>query len=272
MPFNFLIAMWLGGFVIFWHIHCTVMFQTDEFEGLAPNLLSIKKTNVMEIKKTNHASLEKKRNTFLIVGVVTALSFTLMAFEYSWEKAVTVSPIPELYIDLMESEIAPISVPKVEKPVVSVKQKLSNVFKIVEELDPTVPADLVKEPDFTDFEPVFAPFDIPFEEVVENKVFTIVEEMPSFPGGDDALFRYIGKNIDYPQMAVDAGITGKVYVTFVVNKKGEIEDLKLLKGIGGGCDEEALRVLSSMPLWKPGLQRGKAVNVQYNIPIQFSLK
>lgn len=226
----------------------------------------------MEIKKSKNASLENKRNSFLIIGVVTALSFTLMAFEYSWEKAVNPHSEPEIFIDLLESEIAPITAPKVEKPVLTVKQKLSNVFKIVEELAPSEPAELVKEPDFADVEPAFAPFEVPMEKVVETKVFTIVEEMPSFPGGDEALFQFLGKNIDYPQMAVDAGITGKVYVTFIVNKKGEIEDIKLLKGIGGGCDEEALRVIKSMPLWKPGLQRGKAVNVIFNIPIQFSLK
>lgn len=226
----------------------------------------------MEIKKAKHVSLERKRNSFLLMGIVSALAFTLMAFEYSWENNATPNSQPELYIDLLESEIAPISVPKVEKPVVAVQQKLSNVFKIVEELDRSEPSDVVKEPDFNDFEPLLVPFVMPEEKIKEETVFTIVEEMPSFPGGETALFQFIADNIDYPQMAVDAGVTGKVYVTFVVNKNGGIDNIKLLKGIGGGCDEEALRVLRSMPNWKPGYQRGKAVNVQYNIPIQFLLK
>lgn len=226
----------------------------------------------MENKKSKQANLEKKRSSFLILGVVTALAFTLMAFEYSWENIHTPTCHTDLYIDLLESEVAPISVPKVAQPVEAVKQKLSNVFKIVEELAPSEPSEVLKEPDFSDFEPVFVPFDVPEETVKEERVFTVVEEMPSFPGGDEALFKFIGANIDYPQMAVDAGITGKVYITFIVNDEGEIENIKLLKGIGGGCDEEAIRVLGTMPKWTPGKQRGKAVNVQYNIPIQFSLK
>jgi protein TonB len=111
------------------------------------------------------------------------------------------------------------------------------------------------------------------EEVVEEEqIFTIVEEMPSFPGGEAELFKYLGKNIKYPQMATDAGISGVVYVTFVVDKDGKIRDVKVLRGIGGGCDEEAVRVVKSMPSWKPGKQRGKAVTVQYNLPIRFTLR
>ena len=112
----------------------------------------------------------------------------------------------------------------------------------------------------------------PEEEVVEEQIFTIVEEMPSFPGGEEELFKYLGKSIKYPQMAADAGISGVVYVTFVVDKDGKVKDAKVLRGIGGGCDEEAIRVVKAMPPWKPGKQRGKAVKVQYNLPIRFTLK
>jgi protein TonB len=226
----------------------------------------------MDIKKTQHANLENKRNSFLMIGVVTVLSFTLMAFEYSWEVITTPSADPSIYIDLLECEIAPISVPKVEKPIVSTKQQLSNVFKIVEELVTVEPGAKVVEPDFNTMEPNFGTIDMPVEVIVEEKEFTIVEEMPSFPGGEKALFSYLSSNIHFPQMAVDAGITGTVYVQFVVSKTGEIEKIKLLRGIGGGCDEEAIRVINSMPRWNAGKQRGKAVNVRYNMPIKFSLK
>ena len=111
------------------------------------------------------------------------------------------------------------------------------------------------------------------EEVVEEEqIFTIVEDMPSFPGGEAELFKYLGKSIKYPQMAQDASISGVVYVTFVVGKDGKISDAKVLRGIGGGCDEEALRVVRAMPTWKPGKQRGKPVTVQYNLPIRFTLR
>ena len=110
------------------------------------------------------------------------------------------------------------------------------------------------------------------EEVEEEQIFTIVEEMPSFPGGEAELFKYLGKNIKYPEMANSAGISGVVYVTFVVDKDGKIKDVKVLRGIGGGCDEEAVRVVKNMPAWKSGKQRGKSVTVQYNLPIRFTLR
>jgi protein TonB len=106
----------------------------------------------------------------------------------------------------------------------------------------------------------------------EPQIFTIVEEMPSFPGGEAELFKYLNKNVKYPQMAQDAGITGVVYLTFVVDENGKVKDPKVLRGIGGGCDEEAIRVVKSMPAWEPGKQRGKAVRVQYNLPIRFTLR
>lgn len=106
----------------------------------------------------------------------------------------------------------------------------------------------------------------------EPQIFTIVEEMPSFPGGEAELFKYLGKTVKYPPMAQDAGITGVVYMTFVVDENGKVKDPKVLRGIGGGCDEEAIRVVKAMPAWDPGKQRGKPVRVQYNLPIRFTLK
>src|SRR5690606_3495964 len=98
------------------------------------------------------------------------------------------------------------------------------------------------------------------------------EEMPGFPGGEEALFKFLGDNIKFPAMAKDAGITGTVYITFVVKEDGSVQDVRVLRGIGGGCDEEAVRVVKAMPKWNPGKQRGKAVRVQYNLPIIFTLR
>ena len=106
----------------------------------------------------------------------------------------------------------------------------------------------------------------------EGKIFTVVEEMPSFPGGEEELFRYLSKGIKYPAIARENNITGRVYVTFVVDKDGKIKEAKVLRGIGGGCDEEALRVVRTMPDWKPGRQNGRNVQVQYNLPVNFNLK
>jgi len=106
----------------------------------------------------------------------------------------------------------------------------------------------------------------------EGKIFTIVEEMPSFPGGEEKMLEYVAKNIKYPPVARENGITGRVYVNFYIDKDGKVQNAKVVRGIGGGCDEEALRVVRSMPQWKPGKQNGRAVNVNYNLPINFTLK
>jgi protein TonB len=106
----------------------------------------------------------------------------------------------------------------------------------------------------------------------ENKVFLTVEEMPEFPGGDQKLLEYVQKNIKYPPVARENGIQGVVYVSFVVDREGKVKDAKILRGIGGGCDQEALRVIQGLPSWKPGKQNGRPVQVQYNMPVRFTLK
>ena len=105
---------------------------------------------------------------------------------------------------------------------------------------------------------------------VETEVFTIVESMPEFPGGESALENFLKDNIFYPKAARENHIQGTVYITFVVEKDGSLSDIKVLRGIGGGCDEEALRVVKLMPKWIPGKQNGKAVKVQYTLAVRFN--
>jgi periplasmic protein TonB len=102
-------------------------------------------------------------------------------------------------------------------------------------------------------------------------VYQIVEEMPEFPGGNEAMMKYIGKHLKYPEKAVENNIQGVVYVRFVVDPEGKIIDPKVLRGIGYGCDEAAWEMVKNMPPWTPGRQRGKAVHVQYNLPIRFKM-
>jgi TonB family protein len=111
------------------------------------------------------------------------------------------------------------------------------------------------------------------EEVIEDgELFgCIVETMPSFRGGQQKLFEFIGNNVVYPQEAKEAGIEGKVFVEFYIERDGTVCDAKVLRGIGYGCDEEALRVIGLMPKWSPGKQRGKAVRVRYTLPVNFKL-
>lgn len=108
-------------------------------------------------------------------------------------------------------------------------------------------------------------------ETTEQEIFKVVEKMPSFPGGDEMLIEYIKKNLKYPQAAMDAGTQGRVFVSFVVEPDGSISNVKVLRGIGSGCDEEAVRVIKSMPKWEPGKQMGQTVRVSYNLPVNFKL-
>lgn len=106
----------------------------------------------------------------------------------------------------------------------------------------------------------------------DSLVFVVVEESPEFQGGDQARIEYLIKNINYPKKARKAGIQGTVYITFIIEKDGKVSNVRILRGIGGGCDEESLRVVKNMPKWKPGRQRGKNVRVQYNMPLKFTLE
>jgi protein TonB len=104
-----------------------------------------------------------------------------------------------------------------------------------------------------------------------NEYLVSAEEMPEFPGGMSAWAKYLYKNLQYPAVARENNIQGRVTLSFVVERNGEITNIKVLKGIGAGCDEEAIRVLKKSPLWKPGKQNGKTVRVSYVIPIVFRL-
>ncbi len=222
----------------------------------------------MEVKKNPEANLEKKRAGFIFVGLVFSLAVVLLAFEYTtYDK--TSSELGSLSLDLIEEEIVPIA--QVQPPPPPPPPKPTTVIEIVDDEE-----DIEEELEVMDLE-VDEDTDIeimemPAEEVEEEEIFTIVEQMPEFPGGEAELFKYLGNNIKYPTMAQDAGIQGVVFVTFVVEKNGEVTGARVLRGIGGGCDEEALRVVKSMPKWKPGEQRGKKVKVQYNVPVRFTLR
>ena len=121
------------------------------------------------------------------------------------------------------------------------------------------------------------PYEVPVffghkQEIVEQEIINIVEKMPEYPGGFDAMFDFINANLVYPQEAKDAAIEGKVFVGFVVEKDGAVSSIRLLRGIGYGCDEAAMDVVRKMPKWKPATQRGKPVRVQYQLPFNFKLE
>lgn len=113
----------------------------------------------------------------------------------------------------------------------------------------------------------------PQEHVVHSDtIYNVVEELPVFPGGTEALMQFIAENIQYPELAKIKNIEGRVFVNFVIEADGKVSNAKVLRGIGHGCDEEAVRVISSMPDWQAGKQGGQAVRTSFNIPIRFALK
>jgi protein TonB len=110
----------------------------------------------------------------------------------------------------------------------------------------------------------------------KDKVLQVAEQMPEFVGGEDALLKYLGSNIKYPAIARDANTQGTIYITFVIDKKGKVGNVQLLRGLTGpgatDCANEGIRVIKGMPKWKPGKHKGKTVSVQYNLPIKFTLR
>ena len=104
-----------------------------------------------------------------------------------------------------------------------------------------------------------------------DELYVVVEEMPEYPGGMRAMNEYLAANIKYPQTALEKGIQGKVFVSFVIEHDGSVSNVKVTRSIGGGCDEEAVRVIKSMPKWRPGKQMGKTVRVSYTLPVSFRL-
>ena len=228
----------------------------------------------MQLKKSKRANLERKRLAFLSLGFVISLALVLMSFEYGFKESRN-SHKPGLPpIEIVDIELPPIvRVKKKMLPPPPLK-KISHVVKPVKNDEPLA----TSEPNFDELPKIKSP-DLPdvdyfpIEKVIEkDEIFVSVEEMPVFPGGEVEMFKYISKNINYPQIDMDAGIEGMVYVSFVVNKQGDVEGVKVLKGVSDSMNKEAERVIKSMPKWKAGLQRGRPVKVQFTIPIRFRLK
>jgi len=162
--------------------------------------------------------------------------------------------------------------PPVVKPDNEVREKEPPTVKELEVADPG-PKDQKGDPnqDIRIEEPVG---NADVKQVVEentNQIFTAVEKSPSFPGGEGAFGKYLGKNIKYPAVARENNVQGRVILTFVVERDGSLTDIKVVRGIGSGCDEEAIRVLKASPKWTPGIQNCRPVRVQYSIPVNFAL-
>ena len=227
----------------------------------------------MEVKKSPKADLEGKKTTNLLIGAIMTLAILFIGFEWSErdKKVTTDSGIVDVEF---EEEIIPITEQEQpqQAPPPPEAPKAEEVIEIMDN-DSKVEESTIQASDDTQaaVEVKYTPVEVEEEEVDEQQIFTIVEEQPEFPGGMAECYKWIGKNLNYPTISAENGVQGRVTVNFVVNADGSIVDVKVLRGVDPYLDKEAVRVVSKMPKWKPGKQRGKAVRCSFNLPVRFKL-
>lgn len=223
----------------------------------------------MELKKHPDSDLFRKSSFYMSIGLMISLLFTVVAFEWKSYDDNDLVNLGALDADFEELQDIPITEqpppppPQVTPPEII---EVPDEQEIEEEIEVNLDVEVTEE---TVIEDVV--FDEAPEEEAADEIFQFVEDQPSPLGGMKAFYAYVGKNMKYPAQARRMGIEGKVYITFVVGKDGALTDIKVLKGIGAGCDQEAIRVLSGAPKWKPGKQRGRPVRVRMQLPIIFKL-
>jgi len=221
----------------------------------------------MEQKKNEKYDLEKKRPLFFGIGMVISLSLTLVAFE--WKSPI--DPVMELtgnYEEFDEIIVPPtIHTPPPPPP----PPKVPIIKATIEE--PEVEPDIIIDNEVSPDDIIdFIPPPNPIIDVPDEAPRSFAEVMPSFEGGMQNFYKFMSKNIKYPRQATRMGVEGRVYIQFVVEKDGSLSDLKVVKGIGAGCDEEALRVMKLVPSFLPGKQGDVRVPVRMVIPIYFNLQ
>ena len=226
----------------------------------------------MEEKKSPKANLENKKLMFIQIGMIISLLIAWMAFEHKSYDRREIDPSLLNRTVEVDEEMVEITKQEEQKPQPVEVTKQTTQLEIVQDDVEVEDIEINADVDQNEVIEEYVPVEVEEEEVQEQEIFQIVEEMPAYPGGDAKLMEYVAKNIKYPQIARETGIQGRVFVGFVVEPDGSVSNVKVLRGIGGGCDEEAMRVVKSMPKWKPGKQRGKAVRVSYMLPVNFKLQ
>ncbi len=221
----------------------------------------------MEPKKNPSFDLDRKRNFHLVIGLILSLSLVTVAFEWRTRvKPIVTLPTTEFSETILPPIPATIHEPPKPKRVQPV------IVPVPDDEEVDIDVDIIIDVQITDedLKNYLASAEPPEEAADEIVIF--VETQPSFPGGIDEFYRYLGQTVEYPKQAIRRGVSGKVFVEFVVDKDGSLSQLRVAKGIGAGCDEEALRVIRNSPRWNPGKQRGRAVRVRMVVPITFRLQ
>jgi protein TonB len=230
-----------------------------------------KKRKVMKAKKSRRCNLEKNRTIYFQTGIIIALALSIVAFEWSSVK----KHDPVIYATNMDDFV------EEYQPRVIEKEK-----KEILPPEPSLDIEMVSDDELLEEDPIFLdveggqdiampikPYMEPEEEEVEDVPFVSVEHMPKFMGGDLTTFwKYIQGKIKYPEKAAEHGIKGTVTVSFVVNEKGEVQDVRVLRPVDPALDAEAIRAISNSPRWEAGRQGTKKVKVAFTLPIKFILQ
>ena len=225
----------------------------------------------MQIKKSQHASLEDKKIIYVLMGFVFVLSLCYVALEWTEQEVTKYEVMDDEFLFEEEVEIQQTTQETPPPPPPPAVQEVE-VLNVVEDNVETESIEINTEDDKEEVV-IAAPVEAPEEEEEEEVIFVVVETMPEFPGGQQALFKYLSENVKYPVIAQENGIQGRVICQFVVNRDGSIVDVVAVRSSGEpSLDKEAIRVIKSMPKWKPGKQRGKAVRVKYTVPVNFKLQ
>ena len=231
----------------------------------------------MEAKKSRKAAIESQRGSWLLMGVIVALSFMFVSFEWTQRDVKATTMLSADDEPIFVTELVPITFPEEKlEPPSPVVMKVTDLFTIVDDEVGEVEDDvsiLAEDASFKPVEGVQAPPPVVYDDEVEEDIIHVsVENMPEFPGGESALLEYLGNHIKYPVISQETGAEGRVIVQFVVDRDGSIVTPEVMRGVDPYLDREALRVISSMPKWKPGEQNGKKVRVKFTVPVMFKLR
>ena len=224
----------------------------------------------MEIRKNPKASLENKRYLFLEIGFIVALLFVLAAFEYKSYEPNTFNK-DFSFFERDDFVLPPITRQKPEMP----KPPLQPIRSIIIDISADNIDDYLIGVHIDEDEPSFdltLTQDDDEESVQDDHPVRFIENRAKYPGGMKALYQFLKDNLVYPEEAINAGVQGRVYLDFVIEKDGTVSNIVLLRGIGFGCDEEACRVIKLMPPWKPAQQNGRRVRYALTLPVKFTLK
>lgn len=229
----------------------------------------------MRTYKTYKSELEDKRFIFFEIGLIISLATILYSLEFKSylksdidKKSLVIDDTPEEMVEItLQNKEPPPPSPPEQTTIIEI---VDNDIEVEQEIKIDVEAN--QDTEMEEYNPIIESELEEDEEEAEEQVFMVVESMPQFPGGENGLMKYLSENISYPKAARESGIQGRVFVSFVVEKDGKVTNIIILRGIGGGCDEEAIKVVQKMPKWIPGKQRGMPVRVQFNLPINFTLR